>query len=78
MNLWLPDQGKKDDRTGFCRLCRTRLRPGEAVHHITRCYRQQEAEVRSQSPRERAPELLGDHNVDTEFLDFHRRRRDAA
>ncbi len=72
--LWLPEQAKRDDRTFKCRLCQTPLRPQEATRHVRECYRANEAEIRSQSLREKAPALFGDEGIDTEFLSYHRRR----
>ncbi len=76
--LWLPDSYKREDRTFRCRLCSAMLRPAESAMHVKRCYARQEAEIRESSLREKAPALFGDNGVDVEFLDFHRRRRDAA
>lgn len=74
VSLWLPDSVKREDRTMVCRLCGDRLRPHETSGHIRDCYRRNEAEIREQSLREKAPGLFGDQNVDNEFYEWHRRR----
>lgn len=76
MELWIPRSAQEKPRH-VCRLCGARFFQGEEARqarHVMACFTAQENEIRSSSPRERAPGLFGTDGVDTEFMDWHRMR----
>lgn len=75
MELWLPRTARDaEQRTGFCRICKTSLLPSEAARHVASCFKRNEGDVRMLSPKLRAPGITGDEGVDLEFEDYHRKR----
>lgn len=75
MEFWLPPSVMDRKPKHRCLLCGAGFTdPSAQARHVAKHYRHEEAEVRMLSMRERHPELLGDANVDTEFLDWHGRR----
>ena len=73
--IWVP-KSFTGDKPGFvCRLCQEPHYSQQALaRHIRKHYREDEAQIRFMSARERHPELFGDGNVDTEFEEWHRKR----
>lgn len=75
LNIWVPPSAQERDTHFYCRLCRKRERTAtQLAAHVARCFKDDEAGIRAMSPRERAPGVLGDNNVDVEFEQWHKER----
>lgn len=70
--LWTPASARQERRTHVCRICSVRLAESEVEGHSNQCWRANEAELRQMSPRAQHPLIFGDHDVDTEFIKWHR------
>lgn len=71
--LWVPESARAERRTHICRICGDQLDPSEVERHANACYRRNEAELRASSPRHQHPLIFGDHGVDLEFQEWHRK-----
>ncbi len=79
LEIWIPRSAEEQQAGFICRLCKQRESTAQQLaSHVARHFKDDEAGIRMMSPRERAPGLLGDNNVDTEFEDWHSRRRTDA
>jgi hypothetical protein len=75
MELWLPPSVMDRKPKHRCLLCGAGFTdPSAQARHVAKHYRHEEAEVRMLSMRERAPHIMGDGGVDTEFEQWHRVR----
>lgn len=73
--IFLPASFTRGQPKWRCNFCSSKFHDqGEQARHVVKCFRRNEAELREQSLREKAPGLFGTHNVDTEFYDWHRKR----
>lgn len=73
MEIWIPESAKEfaEKRPFRCRLCSDRFSsPTSLAFHIRGHDKREEAEIRERSLRHRAPGLLGDEGVDTEYEQY--------
>lgn len=73
--IWVPRSFNEGAPKFVCRICRAKAyTPEQLASHIAAHTKQDEQAVRELSPRIQHPKIFGDEGVDTEWMDWHRKR----
>jgi hypothetical protein len=74
--IWIPGQAEERPAPFVCRICQERFWESRGYErHVVKCYNRNEAEVREQSIKERAPTLYGDEAGDPELESWVRKHK---